>query len=105
MQNIIAEAVTITGSGVGLVTDTVVVNTVDINTMSIILAGNPSSINEGGTANFTVKLGAEPSPACRLSCIWNCRLGFIGNSIDNIRQRMSRSKLLEHSANCYNDRC
>jgi hypothetical protein len=65
--NIIAEAVTITGSGVGLVSATTVVNTVDINTMSIILAGNPTSINEGGTANFTVKLGAEPTPSLVVS--------------------------------------
>ncbi|MBK6609118.1 MAG: hypothetical protein IPG24_27485, partial [Leptospiraceae bacterium] len=65
--NIIAEAVTITGSGVGLVSATTVVNTVDVNTMSIILAGNPTSINEGGTANFTVKLGAEPTPSLVVS--------------------------------------
>ncbi|MBK8395769.1 MAG: hypothetical protein IPL26_11105 [Leptospiraceae bacterium] len=59
--NIISEAVTITGSGVSLVTDTVVVNTVDINTMSVILSGNPGTINEGGTATFNVRLTQDPS--------------------------------------------
>jgi hypothetical protein len=65
--NIISEAVTITGSGVDLGSATATINTVDVNTMSIILAGNPTSINEGGTANFTVKLGAEPTPSLVVS--------------------------------------
>jgi hypothetical protein len=67
MPMIISEAVTITGSGVDLGSATATINTVDVNTMSIILAGNPTSINEGGTGNFTVKLGAEPTPSLVVS--------------------------------------
>jgi hypothetical protein len=86
--NIIAEAVTITGSGVGLVSATTVVNTVDINTMSIILAGNPTSINEGGTSNFTVKLGAEPTPSLVVSLasgtVGSVSLGTASITFDNV---------------------
>jgi hypothetical protein len=86
--NIVAEAVTITGSGVGLVSDTTIVNTVDVNTMSIILAGNPTSINEGGTANFTVKLGAEPTPSLVVSLasgtVGSVSLGTASITFDNV---------------------
>jgi hypothetical protein len=86
--NIIAEAVTITGSGVGLVSATTIVNTVDINTMSIILAGNPTSINEGGTANFTVKLGAEPTPSLVVSLasgtVGSVTVGTASITFDNV---------------------
>ncbi|HMW08224.1 MAG TPA: hypothetical protein PKC94_24320, partial [Leptospiraceae bacterium] len=62
-NNIISESVTITGSGVGLITSTTTVNTVDTTTMAITLSGNPTSIDEGGTGTFNVKLTAEPSPS------------------------------------------
>ncbi|HNH58255.1 MAG TPA: hypothetical protein PK153_25855 [Leptospiraceae bacterium] len=62
-SNSIAESVTITGSGVGLVTATTTINTVDTTTMAITLSGNPTSIDEGGTGTFNVKLTAEPSPS------------------------------------------
>jgi hypothetical protein len=104
--NIISEAVTITGSGVDLGSATATINTVDVNTMSIILAGNPTSINEGGTANFTVKLGAEPTP----SLVVSLASGTVGslslrNSFNYFRQRLPRTKLLEHSTDSYNDWC
>jgi hypothetical protein len=86
--NIISEAVTITGSGVDLGSATATINTVDVNTMSIILAGNPTSINEGGTANFTVKLGAEPTPSLVVSLasgtVGSLTLGTANITFDNV---------------------
>jgi hypothetical protein len=86
--NIISEAVTITGSGVDLGSATATINTVDVNTMSIILAGNPTSINEGGTSNFTVKLGAEPTPSLVVSLasgtVGSVSLGTASITFDNV---------------------
>ncbi|MBK8395768.1 MAG: hypothetical protein IPL26_11100 [Leptospiraceae bacterium] len=59
--NVISEVVTITGSGVGLVSDTTSITANDINTMSVILSGNPTTVNEGGTATFNVRLAQDPS--------------------------------------------
>jgi hypothetical protein len=56
--------------------------------MSIILAGNPTSINEGGTANFTVKLGAEPTPSLVVSLasgtVGSVSLGTASITFDNV---------------------
>ncbi|MBK8395767.1 MAG: hypothetical protein IPL26_11095 [Leptospiraceae bacterium] len=59
--NVISEVVTITGSGVGLVSDTTNITANDINTMSVILSANPATVNEGGTATFNVRLTQDPS--------------------------------------------
>ncbi|MBP7282686.1 MAG: hypothetical protein KBA66_13975, partial [Leptospiraceae bacterium] len=86
--NIIAEAVTITGSGVGLVTDTVIVNTVDVNTMSIVLSGNPTTVSEGGVANFNVKLAQEPTPSLTVSLasgtVGSVTVGTASITFDNV---------------------
>ena len=86
--NIISEAVTITGSGVDLGSATATINTVDINSMSIILAGNQLALTKVEQLTFTVKLGAEPTPfTCRLTRIGNYRVftyNFGSITFDNV---------------------
>jgi hypothetical protein len=65
--NTVAEAVTITGSGVDLGTATTNVSTVDINTMNIVLTAAATAVGEGSSTSFSVNLSQEPSPSLVVS--------------------------------------
>jgi hypothetical protein len=58
--NVIAETITITASGSGIISTSKVVNTIDNDTMTITLGG-ATTVNEGSTASMTVVLTNDPS--------------------------------------------
>ena len=58
--NVIAETITITASGSGIVSTSKVVSTIDNDTMTITLGG-ATTVNEGSTASMTVVLTNDPS--------------------------------------------
>lgn len=55
-----SEVVTISGSGPGLVSGSMVVNVTDDDTLAIVLSAGPMSIGETGVGTFTVQLSAQP---------------------------------------------